>query len=614
MTLPAFLKKKKTYVILAIILVLGLWIVSCARNSGKTQYETDTVKKMNLKRTVEVTGNVKPADRISLSFQQSGTLSKVVKVGDYVKMGDVIAELKDDDASYAVQKAKASLDQAKANLSLKIIGETNQSVRISETAVEQAQAAYNKSLVDYQNSTVTTQNSIQSAQLALDNAKSNLANGSQTNSQTVTQARATLQAALAASVGPMNTSLTDGDKITGVEGNGSNSAYKNLLGALDSRAMNAAQASFHSARESVSNAEILIGKLPSISTDDGALFEAAKSTENALALLQAYLTDVHHVLDTTIPGTALSSADISTKTSTIDTDRASVSTQNNTIVNDVQAVTTAEIGIQSSGDTFVLAVSNAELALQTAKSNAETAVNAASSTVAINKAALDSAKAALDLKKSPPREADLAPFRAAVEQANAAYLQAQSDLSKGMILAPVNGVVSDVTPSVGELVSQNVPVISMLGDSTFDIEVLLPEADVAKVVVGQKATMTFDAFGDTTAFDGSVVSIEPDQTVVQDAIYYKSRVEVTDTQAKDIKPGMTANVTILTAESDGVLTIQSRAIKTDSSNNKKTVQILVNGKPQEREVQIGLKGDEGLVEITSGLQEGETIIVSTTTQ
>ena len=297
----------------------------------------------------------------------------------------------------------------------------------------------------------------------------------------------------------------------------------------------------------------------------------------------------------------------------LDADRSSVSGQNTIIVNAGQAVTTAELGIKSSGDSFGSAVQNAQLKLDTAISNANTNLNAASSTVAINKAALDSAKASLDLKKSPPRNADLAPLQAAVEQARVAYQQSQSDLAKAIITSPVDGVISQVTPKVGELVNANTPVITMLGNASFDIEVLLPEADVAKAVVGQKATLTLDAYGDGVVFNGSLVSIEPDQTVVQDAIYYKSRVEITDTQGKDIKPGMTANVTILTAESDGVFTIQSRAVKTDASSGKTTIQVLVNGKPQDREIELGLKGDEGLVEVKTGMQEGETYIVSTTT-
>lgn len=613
MTVPKFLKKKKTYVFLVIFIILGVWITGCVRNSKKTTYETDTVKKMDLKRTIEVTGNVKPADRIALSFQQSGNLSKVAKVGDSVKIGDVIAELQDADASFAVGRAKAALDQAQATLDLRIAGETDQSIRITETTVEQAQAAYAKAIIDYQNAKVTTDNAIQTAQLDLENAKSNLQNGTNSNSQSVTQARASLQAALSASIGPMNTALTDGDKVTGVDDTATNSGYKNLLGALDSNAMMNAQKAYRDAKAEAQKAIALTNGLSSLSSDDSKLFAAAASTQNALTFLQTFLSAAHHVLDTSIPGITLSSSDISTKAAVLDADRSSVSGQNTTIVNATQAVTTAELGIKSSGSSLDVAVQNAQLRLDTALSNANANLNAASSTVAINKAALDSANASLDLKKSPPRSADLAPLRAAVEQARVAYNQAQNDLAKAMILSPVDGVISQVTPKIGELVNANTPVITMLGNASFDIEVLLPEADVAKAAVGQKATLTLDAYGDGVVFNGSLVSIEPDQTVVQDAIYYKSRVEITDTQSKDIKPGMTANVTILTAEANGILTIQSRAVKTDSSTGKKTVQILVNGKPQEREVQIGLKGDEGLVEVTNGLQEGETIIVSTTT-
>lgn len=612
--MPGFLKKKKTYVILAILIGGAVWISACANKSNANQYETDTVKKMNLKRTVEVTGNVKPAQRIALSFQQTGTLSRVAKVGDKVKSGDVIAELQDEDANFAVQKASAALQAAQANLNLKLAGEMSQSIHISETAVEQAQASYEKSQSDLENAKITTDNAVQSAQLALDNAKKNQSNGSDTNVQTVEQAQAALFAVLSASIGPMNTGLLDGDKIAGVDDTASNQNYQNLLGAFDSTAIPVAKQSYRAAKAAAQKAFPLIHNLSSSSTDD-AYANAASSTIEALGLIQNFLVDVHHILATSLTGSAMSSADLASKTTVIDTDRVSVSAQNTAVVNAAQAVTTARLGIRTSGDALDLAMQNAQLNLEIAQSNAQTTVKAAESAVTINKAAVDSAQASLDLKKAPPRDVDLAPLRAAVAQAQTTVAQAQNDLTKARILAPVDGVVSNVTPHIGELVAAGAASVSMLGNADFDIEVLLPEADVAKVSVGQKATMTFDAFGDGLTFSGVVVSIEPDQTVVQDAVYYKARIQVMDTQGKDIKPGMTANVTIQTAEADNVLVIPNRAVKTDSSTGKTTIQVQKTDKTLEtRDIEIGLKGDEGLVEVKSGLKEGETVIVSVLTK
>ena len=69
---------------------------------------------------------------------------------------------------------------------------------------------------------------------------------------------------------------------------------------------------------------------------------------------------------------------------------------------------------------------------------------------------------------------------------------------------------------------------------------------------------------------------------------------------------MTANITVKTAQIDNVLIIPQRALK--EKDGKKTVDILANGKPQTMAVELGLKGDEGLIELKSGLNEGDKVI------
>jgi multidrug efflux pump subunit AcrA (membrane-fusion protein) len=71
---------------------------------------------------------------------------------------------------------------------------------------------------------------------------------------------------------------------------------------------------------------------------------------------------------------------------------------------------------------------------------------------------------------------------------------------------------------------------------------------------------------------------------------------------------MTANVTITTAEAKGVVWAPSRSIKT-SNGSTRQVRILVEGEPQERIVETGLRGDEGRIEIKSGLKEGDIVVL-----
>lgn len=611
MKFPSFLKKKRTYAILALLLIGGWWIFGRGQQPADL-YETDAVTRGTLRRTVEVTGEVKPAQRIALAFEQNGTLSTVnVKVGQEVHAGDVLAELGKNDVLFALRRAAAAVATARANLNLKRAGETPQAIRVAETDVEKAQAAYDKALVDRQNTDVTTENDVKTSALAVETARRDLENTDETKIQAVADAYADLRATLLSALGSMQTALTDGDKIIGVDDTVTNSTYKPLIGISDYVALTRAKTTYTTAKILKRSSETLVRALSDASTES-AIDAAATSTRQALDAIQSYLTEVQKTLAASIAGNGFTESDLTSKKSQIDTDRSSVSTQQAAVENGVQAVTTAKLAQTSSRDSLSDAYENAKLNLEIAQAKADTDKKTAASTVAINKAALDAAQAILELKKAGPRAVDLAPMEASLQEAQVAYDQASADLEKVRIKAPVDGVVSEVIPTIGERVTMNTPAIRMIGFADYDVEVLLPEADVAKVKVAQSATLTLDAYGDSREFTGTVVSIEPDQTVVQDAVYYKARIAVNKDSAgdADIKPGMTANVTVLTAQADNVLIIPIRAVRTDQETNEQRVRILQNDAPQDRVIKTGLRGDEGRIEVTEGLNEGETVIVS----
>jgi len=96
--------------------------------------------------------------------------------------------------------------------------------------------------------------------------------------------------------------------------------------------------------------------------------------------------------------------------------------------------------------------------------------------------------------------------------------------------------------------------------------------------------------------------------VVQDVVDYivKFAMDSDDSRFKD---GMSADIDILLAEKKSVLQIPERALK--DVEGKKFVQILENKKASEREVKTGMKGDGGMIEVVSGLREGEQVITST---
>jgi RND family efflux transporter MFP subunit len=611
MTWPKFLTKKRI-IWTVILLVVGYGVFTLASGGKqKTTYETAAAERTSLKQTVEVTGELKPAARIDLAFKSSGIIQTInVKIGDTVKQGDVLAELKADDIVFASRSADASLALAEANLRARLAGETEQSIRVAEASVESAQAAYDKAVTDLSSTKLTTANAVRVSELAVQTAQNNLANQDATVSQTVQNAYDSARTSLLTAIGPLQTALTDGDEVTGVDNTAANQTYLNVLGFLDQGALERAKNSYLVAKAAKNTAEASVKTLSATSTKEQ-IQSVGGTLSDAITKVQAYLTDVQKVLAASLTSQYLTAATLASLKTTIDADRVSVSTQNSTVLTALQTIKNAELSrtqtVEQLQDAYDTAVTN----LTTAQTNAETQVRGAEATVSIQKAALDSARATLDLKKAPPREVDLAGLRAQVAQAAANADKATNDVQNIQIIAPVDGTVSDVIPDLGELIQAGITSIKLVGTERFDIEALVPEADIANVEVGQPATITLDAYGDDVTFHGTVTAEDPDQTKVQDAVYYKIRVQI-EPEGRDIKPGMTANVVVETDKRDNTIVIPLRAVRT-KDDGQKIVRIMKGDTPEERVVTLGLRGDEGRVEILAGLTEGELVVTGETT-
>lgn len=607
MAIPAIFKKKSLYIVLVIIALGGLWLWQRQRSAGAITYETASVTQGSLKQTVEVTGEIKPAARIDLAFKSDGTLQSVnVKIGDKVKKGQVLAELEAEDPTFAYQRARAAVAIAQANLNAKLAGESAESIRMAQAQLEQSKAAYDKAVSDLNNTKIQVQNDLQSAEVALNTAKNNLDNLGPVSDQALSNAIETSRSSLKSALGPLNTALTDGDAVVGSDDTGSNAMYRTYLGAVSTGSLDKGKASYQVAKTSKVDAQNAVGALTSQSSKDDVL-SATDKLQKAIEDTQLFLNDVKVVLANTMPSTYFTTTEIAAKSTTINTDYTNVSSQKSTVVTTKQAIQLAQLNNVSDRTKLEDAYKSAQLTYDTAKTNIDMKITAAESTAAIQKATVESSQAALDLKKAGPRAVDVASLRAQLQDAQVAAAQAENNLNNVRIISPVDGTITDVVSDIGEQITPNTPQVRMIGTTQYDIEAKVPEADIAKVVVGQPADITLDAYGDDVKFTGTVTAENPDQTKVQDAIYYNIRVTI-DPAGRDIKPGMTSNVTITTGVADNALIIPLRAIKT--VGDKKTVRVLVNNQPQDKVITQGLKGDEGRVQILSGLNVGEQVILS----
>ena len=176
--------------------------------------------------------------------------------------------------------------------------------------------------------------------------------------------------------------------------------------------------------------------------------------------------------------------------------------------------------------------------------------------------------------------------------------------------APFSGQISNVDLSLGETVSLGKTVISMLATDGYEVEAKVPEIDIVKVKAGALVDITLDAYGKDIIFPATVTRINPTATTEGTVPVYK--VIITFLGKDDrIKQGMTANVHIVTETKSKIIVVPARFIKV-TTLEKGTVILLIDGKSVTREVGLGIRGEGGILEITSGLVGGEILISPTT--
>ncbi len=261
-----------------------------------------------------------------------------------------------------------------------------------------------------------------------------------------------------------------------------------------------------------------------------------------------------------------------------------------------------------SNNSWTISIPNAQSATYVTYFNAyNSALETQRSALTAAQNAVASAQAALDLKKAQARPADLQAAQAQILSAQGQLLAAQSAFDNTMIKAPTNGTITSVNIKTGELASALKAVIILQDVSALHVEANISEANIAALKIDQEVDITLDALGADRHFVGRVQTVNPGATVVSGVVNYKVTASITD--IPEVKPGMTANMTILVEKKDDVLAMPLRGVI--SKDGKKYARVVTDVKKKtykEVEIKTGLEADEGLVEILSGLNLGQEIV------
>jgi len=193
---------------------------------------------------------------------------------------------------------------------------------------------------------------------------------------------------------------------------------------------------------------------------------------------------------------------------------------------------------------------------------------------------------------------------AQIAQAEASVDSVIAKIENAKIIAPISGTVTQFDAKIGQLASPSTPLISIMSSGSYEVDSGVSETDIGKISIGNKVTMTLDAFPNET-FTGSVFYIARAETNVGGVVSYQIKISF-DKPDLRLKSGLTANIDIQTKNKDNVLILPQYAIL---QNDQGTfVETLENNKIKQNLVKLGIQDQKGNVEVISGVTQGEQVL------
>ena len=209
----------------------------------------------------------------------------------------------------------------------------------------------------------------------------------------------------------------------------------------------------------------------------------------------------------------------------------------------------------------------------------------------------------LNTTQTAPSVAGLSSLEVLEEMANV-------KLSKSKILAPFAGTITNVAHEKSEFAAAGSAIMTLQTDKDLEMIANVPETDAFKLAMGQKASVTLDAFPNEEDWEAEVVAIAPAARVIEGLPTYEVTLRFVKADER-LKPGLSSNILVHAQEKKDVFAIPRRAII--SQDDRRFVRVI--GEDEfiaEKEVTTGLLGSDGKIEIVSGLGDGDEVIISNT--
>ncbi|MCH7758840.1 efflux RND transporter periplasmic adaptor subunit [Patescibacteria group bacterium] len=571
--------KKKSIIILSIIgLVVLITGYQFFKKDGVSKYEFVVVEKRDLIQEVSVVGRVRPIQEVNLAFEKSGQVAFIyVKIGDQVTAGQVLITLDDAELKSQLAQAQAGVESARAQLAQAQAVLDNQQAKLQESKrgarPEEVQIATTKVL--------NAQNSLADAEVNLTNirnkAEVDLANLYDGVEDILNDAYIKADDAVNRQIDPLYADDT--------------SANPSLTFSVSD-----AQTKINAENQRVSvgqTLEIFKSKVSNLSNNYSDLDQALENADGYLVNIRNFLIRPSDALNS---ASSLSQATIDTYKTNVNTARININIALTNVNNQQQSLAAQKIINQNN--------------IAVAQANVNTAQNVlaiANDELTLKKAGATDEQIRSQEAQVKQAESDINSQKAQIKQAQANFENILVQIEKIKLKSPIDGLVIKQEATLGEIVVVNTVVVSLISKDQFEIEVHIPEADIAKLKIGNLAQITLDAYGREQLFEAHIVKIDPAETMIEGVATYKIIMQFTKKDER-VKSGMTANIDILTEKREKVIAISQRALI--NRDGDKLVRILdENDLIKQVIVETGLRGSFGEIEIVSGLKEGDRVII-----
>ncbi len=239
--------------------------------------------------------------------------------------------------------------------------------------------------------------------------------------------------------------------------------------------------------------------------------------------------------------------------------------------------------------------------------SSQQAIISAKSGIETAKTGLREAESQLSIVKIGARQVDIELYEAQVRQARARVTLYENQIKESTLRSPIDAQVASIGKKEGEIVQAIIQdaVVSLLPVVPFEIRANIYEEDIVKMEIGMPVEINIPAFPEES-FQGEIVFIDDTEKIIDAVVYYEIKVSFIDEPPTGLRTNMTADIVISLEVKENVLSVPRRAVQ--RVGEKTMVEVSKDGVIEEREVEVGLRGDD-LIEIVSGVKEGEKVII-----